>query len=433
MVARLPDHPEPMTDPLGDSPEPLNRQSQAQSWGQSRPPEPPEPPPNPVPDEVEEIRRGMPKKGILTGLMVIATTGLLMTSLFPVSGTNDREKEPVVQLPQEPMAAILKRNLPPEAPPPPAPPVQAPPEQPRDTKGDLQELILASKMEASEVEIDTTANQQRSRETQGPGVRPSPDDAAIKEVMAAGNKMVERMLSAQQEGGNRRGALDQPKSPADEFLEASAARQALPVERLRDAAPKGTLYQGSVIRLVLDGAVRSEVPGAVRARVVNDVYDSINFADLLIPRGSSVDCRYQSAILVGQSRMLLACERIRLPNGKSIRLPGNPAADTEGASGVKAEVDTQFWTRFGSVLMMGAASALLPREDSTTTTVNGPGGITQASSVIGNTLNQVITQTLSRNASIGPVAYIEPGTMFTVVTIADLQMEAYRGRQGGAR
>jgi type IV secretion system protein VirB10 len=326
------------------------------------------------------------------------------------------------------MSSLIKDNLPP------APPVVELPQPPLPVQqgratNDLQELILASKMEADDVKLDNNAENaeaaaaRRSAGSQGGEIGGA--EAFLKEAMNKSDKMVDRMLAAESGGAKAQG---QSKSAQEVFLEDSAARTALPVERLQEARPTGTLYQGSIIRLVLDGALRSDLPGMVRARVVSDVYDSINFADLLIPRGSSVDCRYQSAILVGQSRMLLGCERIRMPNGKFIKLPGNPASDMEGASGVPAEVDTHFWTRFGSVLMMGAASTLLPSEDKTVTLSSNAGGTTQASTVLGNTLNQVITQTMSRNASIGPTGYIEPGAVFTVVTISDLQLEPYKGR-----
>lgn len=438
MSDRLPNHPAPMTDPLVNATAASGASQQGQAWGQAEPPSPPEPPPVPIDDTGPDIKRGMPRKGLMTSLMALGAVAAVALTLWPDMTNRRAEPAPLpAPAPQAPMAALLKDNLPPPPPvvDPPAPPVA---ETQVNVKNDLEELILSSKMEAEDVKLDNQAqNAEEYAAQRGAAARsgqPDPEspEALLKEAMARGDKMVDRMMAAEGQGG--RAAATGPARNADEaFLEASAARKPLPVEHIQEAAPKGTLYQGSIIRLVLDGALRSDVAGMVRARVVSDVYDSINLSDLLIPRGSSVDCRYQSAILVGQSRMVLACERLRLPNGKYIKLPGNPASDMEGASGVLAEVDTHFWTRFGSVLMMGVGSTMLSREDRTTTVNSTAGGTTEASTVLGNTLNQVISQTMSRNASIGPTGYVEAGSLFTVVTISDLQLEPYRGRERGAR
>lgn len=437
MADRFPSHPEAMTDPLAEPPAAAPASAPRQAWGQANPPPPPEPHPEPVLDDGLDIQRGMPKKGLKTalGLVALALVGGFL--FWPEESAMNKPAPTIPVLPpQPPMAAIIKEGVPPAPPVPetPAPPVEM---LPRSAASDLQELVLSSKMEADEVQLDgprnaeeLAAQQQANGRAAGPAGADDPDDL-IKRAMANGEKMVDRILAAETAGQEK--PIAQARNSQEAFLEESAKRQPLPVEQLQPTRPRGTLYQGAIIRLVLDGAMRSDAPGEVHAGVVSDVYDSVHFRDLLIPRGSKVDCRYQSAILVGQSRIIFACERIRLPNGKYIKLPGNPAGDMWGASGVPAKVDTQFFNRFGSVLMMGMASTLLPSEDRTTTVTSNAGGTSQASTVLGSTLNQVITQTLSRNASIGPTGYIEAGSIFTVTTIADLQLEPYQGRAGGAR
>lgn len=430
MSDRYPPHPQPMTDPLGDAPEVASQPEQRQAWGQSAPPAPPEPPPEPVLDEAD-IKRGMPKKGLLTSVMTLGALAVLAMSMFPDLFQQKKEPPPPeIQTAGPPrVAEMLKSSVPfePQA-------VAEPKPEPKasqQSRDDLQELILASKMEADEVSLDGSPQNAEelaaARANESIKERGASHEALLKDAMAKYDASAEQEKASalKAEADSKR---SRAKNPDEAFLEESAARQIQPIEKIQDRRPQGTLYQGSVIRLVLDGAVRSDLPGMVRARVVSDVYDSINMTDLLIPRGSAADCRYQSAILVGQSRMLFGCERLRLPNGKFIRLPGNPAADLEGASGVPAEVDTHFWSRFGSVFMMGAASTFLPESEKTSTLNSNAGGVTQAGTVLGSALNQVISQTLSRNASIGPTGYIEPGSVFTMVTITDLQLEPYSGR-----
>jgi type IV secretion system protein VirB10 len=61
-------------------------------------------------------------------------------------------------------------------------------------------------------------------------------------------------------------------------------------------------------------------------------------AFLLTPQGARQVGQYDAQIAFGQSRALLVCNRLIMPNGKSIVLERQPGADTEGYAGLEHEV-----------------------------------------------------------------------------------------------
>jgi hypothetical protein len=102
-----------MTDPLGDAPEVASQPEQRQAWGQSAPPAPPEPPPEPVLDEAD-IKRGMPKKGLLTSVMTLGALAVLAMSMFPDLFQQKKEPPPPeIQTAGPPrVAEMLKSSVP---------------------------------------------------------------------------------------------------------------------------------------------------------------------------------------------------------------------------------------------------------------------------------------------------------------------------------
>ncbi|MFD2274185.1 TrbI/VirB10 family protein [Undibacterium arcticum] len=106
------------------------------------------------------------------------------------------------------------------------------------------------------------------------------------------------------------------------------------------------LMQGSVINAVMLTAMNTDLPGEVQARVTMDIYDSIRGAALLIPKGTKLIGRYNSDIRVGQDRVNLAFQRMILPNGISVDLPGNIGMDAAGRGGVGGDVNNHYTQMF---------------------------------------------------------------------------------------
>ncbi len=108
--------------------------------------------------------------------------------------------------------------------------------------------------------------------------------------------------------------------------------------------------QGTVIDGILETAIQSDLPGMVRAIVSEDVY-SFDNSTLVIPKGSKLVGRYRSVLTTGQSRVFVIWNRLIRNDGVSINI-GSYGTDDLGRSGLAGVVDTHFFERFGSSVLL---------------------------------------------------------------------------------
>lgn len=164
--------------------------------------------------------------------------------------------------------------------------------------------------------------------------------------------------------------------------------------RMRDLGR--TVPQGVLISAVLESAINSDLPGAVRGVVSRDVR-SFDGARVLIPRGSRLIGQYKSAATLGQTRAFVVWNRIVTPAGISIDI-ASPAVDRLGRGGVEGDVDTHFIERFGGAILLtvlnaGVTAAVNAGTSGGSTVVLGwPGQLGQA--VTGTARTQDIPATL---------------------------------------
>ena len=141
--------------------------------------------------------------------------------------------------------------------------------------------------------------------------------------------------------------------------------------RLRDlsrVAPQGTL-----IPAVLETAINSDLPGAARAVVSQDVR-GFDGSQVLIPRGSKLFGQYRSGVAYAQTRAFVVWSRILTPDGVSIEI-GSPSTDPLGRGGLAGQTDTHFTERFGGAILLSilntAVAAATPRGPSTAISIGG--------------------------------------------------------------
>lgn len=219
----------------------------------------------------------------------------------------------------------------------------------------------------------------------------------------------------------------QATSASDGFLatqQESADKGESPVQE-HAAYVQPVLMQGSIIRAVTVSGIDTDLPGSITARVVSDVYDSVHASQLLIPRGSVLVGRYSSTFKVGQSRVLVAMNRLILPNGKWISLSGTPAADGQGMSGMPADVNNHFLKMFGASFVIGAASLLLPNSQQNVTINVGTSGTQTGGTVLAQSLQQTVQTLMQRNLNIPPTGTVAPGTEFDFMVAKDMLMTPY--------
>jgi type IV secretory pathway VirB10-like protein len=199
------------------------------------------------------------------------------------------------------------------------------------------------------------------------------------------------------------------------------------------APPTGVAYQilpsapyrlqaGTVLPAALLSAIDSNLPGDILGVVTHDVYDSVDQRHLLIPRGSRLVGRYDHQIAVGQDRLLVGWERLFLPDGTSLTLPGLPAVDPAGRAGLSGRVDNHLWRVFGNALLLSVVSAgaqlSQPQESAQFGQAASPRQV--ASAALGQELSAVAIEILRRAANVTPTIRVPAGTTFSVFLAGDL-------------
>lgn len=171
--------------------------------------------------------------------------------------------------------------------------------------------------------------------------------------------------------------------------------------------PANTVVQGTLIPAVLETAIDTDVPGYARAVVSQDVR-SFDGSRVLIPRSSRLIGEYKAATQAGQRRAYLMWTRLVRPDGVSIAL-ASPAADFTGQAGIGGSVNSHFFSRFGSAILLsilGGASTLATGGAST---VIVSGGAQSAASVAAQ-----------QDSHRGPTIRVRQGEPIRVFTARDL-------------
>jgi len=99
------------------------------------------------------------------------------------------------------------------------------------------------------------------------------------------------------------------------------------------------IQAGSLIPLVMETGINSDLPGIVLAQVYANVFDSLTGQNILIPRGSKLIGKYDNQITFGQNRVLVSWDRVIRTDGVSISLRGMPGTDLQGQAGLRDQVD----------------------------------------------------------------------------------------------
>jgi type IV secretion system protein VirB10 len=206
------------------------------------------------------------------------------------------------------------------------------------------------------------------------------------------------------------------------FMAQASNQRTVSVERLTAPASPNIVQAGSIIPAALITGIRSDLPGQITAQVTQNVYDSITGRILLIPQGARLIGEYDSQITAGQTRVLLAWDRLILPDGRSIVLERQPSADAAGYAGLQDRVD-QHW---GNMLKAAAISTLLGIGAEMTT--NNNNSLVQALRYgTQDTVNQTGQQIVRRQLGVPPTLTIRPGYPLRIVITRDLVLEPIGG------
>ena len=170
-----------------------------------------------------------------------------------------------------------------------------------------------------------------------------------------------------------------------------------------------TVPQGTLIPAVLESGFDSTRPGFARAVVSRNVA-GFDGQRTLIPRGSRLIGDYQADNRPGQNRALIIWSRLIRPDGATIEI-GSPVADTVGRGGVKAKVNSHFFTRFSGAILQSALNAGV-----NIATQSAGGAVVLAlpntSTITGNLIQP--------STNVQPTLKVKPGTSISVFVAHDL-------------
>ncbi|HEY0316205.1 MAG TPA: TrbI/VirB10 family protein [Sphingomonas sp.] len=198
-------------------------------------------------------------------------------------------------------------------------------------------------------------------------------------------------------------------SPDEQFA-ARAGDEPVPTSHLTHLDhPAEVVAQGTIIPAVLETAINSDLPGYARALVSRDVR-SFDGSKVLVPRGSRLIGQYKSALQAGQSRALVVWNRLLRPDGTSIQL-GSPATDDVGETGLAGKVNSHFFQRFGSAILLSVIDGLAGA-------IGGSGNTVVLGSVGGSSGAAGVA--LQNQIKISPTVRVMQGTPIQVFAARDL-------------
>ena len=112
---------------------------------------------------------------------------------------------------------------------------------------------------------------------------------------------------------------------------------------------------GTVIPCILINGINTDLPGYIIAQTTQNIYDSKNHTNLLIPKGTRLFAQYDSAVTFGQSRVLVTFSSLSRPDGYYTNLPSFAGTDELGFAGYEGNVNNHI----ASILGAGVLSSLI--------------------------------------------------------------------------
>ena len=186
--------------------------------------------------------------------------------------------------------------------------------------------------------------------------------------------------------------------------------------------PKHVLARGTVIPTVLESALDSDLPGLVRAKVSENVFDTLTGKHVLIPRGARLVGRYTQATEAGAKRLFVAWDDLRMPNGQPIALDDFSALGADGAAGLRGRRSSGLLPAFGAAILFdlaGNATQIITGQQ-TPDDRDDLGSLIAAAT--GSATERVADRYLGQLLSRGTRFRVKAGAIMNVLVESDLEL-----------
>ncbi|AMR78042.1 TrbI/VirB10 family protein [Cupriavidus nantongensis] len=196
---------------------------------------------------------------------------------------------------------------------------------------------------------------------------------------------------------------------------------------------RNELKRGSYLPLRLESNINSGQPGMVRARVTEDVYDTVTGCRLLVPALTMVQGVYDSKVAVGQTRNLVVWNYMGFEDGSELNLGAMQGYDSSGAAGIEADVDNHyirlFGLTFGMSLITAGVQLSVPSTPSNTTAQTPQQSIANA---LTQQYGQLGAQLIGKYLYVQPTLQNYAGERFMIMLpLSIVFKKVWRNRCGG--
>ena len=318
------------------------------------------------------------------------------------------------------------------APPAGSPAITVPEAKPTDKKEPL--IVVQGKQEQADVYRQELENLRRMK-AQGQltalsaplGVKKASEDAGQQVKLVQETRQSAAPDAERDPYGIRESSYD-PAADKDKeaFFSRADKDTSWILPHTRTAGQPLELKTGAVIPGVMVTGINSDLPGNIIAQVSQNVFDTANGQHLLIPQGAKLFGVYDSRVIYGQERALVAWNRIVFPDGSAVTLGAMPGADMAGYAGYTDQVSNHYLRIFGSAVLMsmitgGMSYSMDALGTSSTGGMNStPTLQDEMGSALAAQMGQATMQLLQKNLNIKPTLEIRPGYQFNIIVTKDI-------------
>ena len=291
----------------------------------------------------------------------------------------------------------------------------------------LREKLLKAELDAklAGMSIPTKAgvkpeDEERKRRLKALEERRAAREAELKErLVSDGNIYDETEEGAISGSRDNENGIQDDLSSNEQFLKRNANTEVASVKARDLGDLSNVIVQGTILNAVLETAVDTELPGSMRAIVSNNVY-SYDGNEILMPKGTRLIGTYNSDITIAQKRVFIVWTRAITPEGKSVTLAAT-GVDRLGRGGAYGNVDTRFFTRFGTAALITSITAIPTFIAAVSSSGNETSeAATDLASDVSDDLKDQTEDVLEEYLKLPPVIHIPQGTLVKVFVNQDL-------------